>query len=139
MLQVFRWLALIPACIAAWFIALAVGLYVRGIVASFCPPEFVISGFCEAPWYPAAEKSVIAFGVALSAFLVVLTAAAVAPTHRILAAKAALTIGTAVAIAFAAGTGEYMALTIAVLTGSLGLVVVTVIVRRGVANANSVA
>ncbi len=131
MVQVFRWLALIPACVAAWWLALFIGLYVRSLIVGFCPPELVdVSGFCEASWYPAAEDAVICFGVALSAFLVVLTAALVAPTHRVLASKAALAIGTVVAIYFAVGTGAYFALAAAVLAGIFAVLVVTTIVKR---------
>ena len=129
MVQTLRWLALIPACVAAWWLALLVGLCIRSVVNSFCPPELVVSGFCEASWYPAAEDAVICFGVALSAFLVVLTAALVAPTHRVLASKAALVSGSAVAIYFAIGTGAYFALAAAVLAGVLALVVVNFFTR----------
>ena len=139
MVQVFRWLALIPACIAAWYLALFIGLYVRSVVASFCPPDLVVSGFCQAAWYPTAEKIVIGFGVALSAFLVVLTAAVVAPTHRVLASKAALAIGTIVAIIFAVGTGAYVALAAAVLAGALGVLVVTTFVERRIPTKSHVA
>ncbi len=131
MIQVFRWLALIPACITAWYVALFIGLYAHGIVDSFCPPELVVSGFCEASWFPAAEQAVICFGVALSAFLVVLTAALVAPTHRVLASKAALVVGTVVAIIFAVETDTYFELAAAVLAGILGVLVVATVVKRG--------
>lgn len=131
MIQVFRWLVLIPACIAAWYVALFIGLYVHGIVDSFCPPELVVSGFCEASWFPAAEKAAICFGVALSAFLVVVTAALVAPTHRLLASKAALAIGTLVAIVFAVGTDAYFELAAAVLAGILGVFLVVAVAKRG--------
>ncbi len=126
MIQLFRWLAIIPACIAAWWLALFIGLYVRSVVNGLCPPESLAYGFlCEASWYPAAAEAVLCFGVALSAILVVLTAAAVAPRHRVLTAKAALIVGTLVAIYFAIGTGAYLALGAAVLAGTFALVVVT--------------
>ena len=128
--QSFRWLLLIPACIAAWYLALIIGLWVLSVVASFCPPEFVVSGFCEADWYPTAEKVVIGFGVALSAFLVVLTAALVAPIQRVWASKAALAVGTVIAIFFAIGTGAYIALAAAVLAGTLGVMLVVAFVAR---------
>lgn len=130
MIQVFRWLALIPACVAAWYVALFIGLYVHGIVDSFCPPELVVSGFCEASWFPAAEQAVICFGVALSAFLVVLTAALVAPAHRVLVSKAALAIGTVVAIIVAVETDTYIELAAAVLAGIIGVLVVATVVKR---------
>ena len=131
MIQVLRWLALIPACVAAWWLALFIGLYIRSVVNTFCPPELVVSGFCEASWYPAAESAVICFGVALSAFLVVVTAALVAPTHRVLASKFALASGSVIAIYFAVGTGAYLALAAAVLAGILALLVVTFVAKRG--------
>lgn len=131
MVQVFRWLLITPACVAAWYLALFIGLYIHSIVASFCPPEFIVSGFCEAPWYPTAEKIVMCSGAALSAFLVVLTAAAVAPSHRVLASKIALAIGAVVAIIFAVAGGAYFALASALLAGLLGVLVATALVRRG--------
>lgn len=130
MTQVLRWLAIIPACIAAWYFALFMGLYVRSVVAGFCPPELVVSGFCEASWYPAAEQIVICFGVALSAFLVVLTAAGIAPTHRVFVSKATLGIGTVIAILFAVETESYFALAAAILAGTLAVLVVTTLLSR---------
>ncbi|MBB6598034.1 hypothetical protein [Luteimonas sp. MC1825] len=130
MIQVLRWLAIIPACVAAFYFALFIALYVRSSVAALCPPELVVSGFCEASWYPAAEQAVFCFGVALSAFLIVLTAAGIAPTHRVLVSKAALGVGTLIAILFAVETGEFLALAAAVLAGILAMLVVTTLLSR---------
>lgn len=130
MIQLFRWLFLTPACIAAWYLAAVIGLYAHRFVARFCPPMHVISGQCRADWFPTAEQIVMCFGVALSAFLVVLTAAAVAPNHHVLISKIAFVVGTVAAVVFAVGTQAYAALSAAVLAGAVGVWVVTRAVGR---------
>ena len=126
-----RWLALIPACIAAWWVALFAGLFLHSVLLSFCPPEMTDSGiFCDAEWYPAAKRILICFGAALSAVFVVLTAAIVAPSHRILVSFIAFGVGAVVATVMAAQIGRYAELASALAAGILASFAVTLTVRR---------
>ena len=130
MIQVLRWTAIIPACILAWYVALFVGIYILGIVDGFCPPDQVISGFCQASWYPTAERVVICFGTALSAILVVLTAAIIAPTNRILVSRLALGVGAVIATVMAIQLGTYLELISALAAGTLGVLAVGYFAHR---------
>ena len=139
MIKTLRWLAIIPACILAWYIAMLIGLYVLSFVESLCPPDQVVSGFCQASWYPAAERIVICFGAALSAFFVVSTAAAVAPTNRSLVSRLALGVGALVAIWMAIRTDSYFEFLSAVVAGMITVLAVTHLGRRRLRDAPRVA
>jgi hypothetical protein len=120
MIRVLRWISVVPACIAAWYVALFTGIIVHSRVFSLCPPELVAYGvFCDAKWFPAAERAVMCFGAALAAVLVVLTATVVAPSHRILISRVALGVGTIVAVVMAVRLGQYAELLSAVCAGAL--------------------
>ena len=94
-----RWLGIIPAAVAGWFLAFFIGHRVLGIVDSLCPPEEIVSGDCVAPWYPLASQITICFGVGLSAVLVVAFATLVAPSHRQVVAWVSYGLGASVALA----------------------------------------
>lgn len=131
MIRVLRWIAVIPACILAWYAAaLFAGIYVLGVVDSFCPPELVVSGMCTASWYPAAERTVICFGVGLSALFVIVTAAAVSPTHKIFVSRLALGVGCVVAGIMGVMASAYLELIAAILAGICALFLVTWWLRR---------
>ena len=121
MITSFRWLMVIPAGVAAWYFALLIGLRLLGLVQSLCPPEKMISGFCQASWYPAAERATICFGAATSALLVVVAATLVAPSHRIAMSRVALGAGTCVATLLAVQTDTYLALVSAVTAGAIAV------------------
>ena len=130
MIPVLRWLAVLPASIAAWFAALFVGMHLHSVVGSFCPPELVVSGQCTAAWYPMADKIVVCVAVALSAAVVVVTAAFVAPSHRAGIARLALALGIAVAAVMAIPSGLYWELASAVAAGIGAVLLVSARERR---------
>jgi hypothetical protein len=112
-------------------LALFAGIYLDGVLFSFCPPNLVAYGmFCDAEWFPAAERSLICFGAASSAVLVVLTAAFVAPSRKIVVALIALAVGAVVAAAMAIPHGKYAEFLSAVTAGALAALAVALVVRR---------
>ena len=127
---VLRWIAVLPASSAAWFVALFVAMHLHSIVEGFCPPELVVSGQCTAPWYPTADRIVLCVAVALSAFVVVLAAAASAPTHKLNVARLALAVGAAIAAGMAIPDGRFWELGSAVVAGVGALLIVAAWVRR---------
>jgi hypothetical protein len=131
MIRRLRWISLVPACIAAWYVALFTGIFLHGILFSYCPQNLVAYGmFCDAEWFPAAERSLMCFGAALSAVLVVLTAAAMAPTHKITVARVALAVGAVVAVIMAIHIGKYAEFISAVFAGALAALAVDLLLRR---------
>ena len=116
-----RWFAVVPSAILAWYVAFIFGLVLVSGVGRLCPPEEVVSGQCGAWWYPYGERAIILFSVGLSAFLVVVCATAVSPTHRVHVAWLAYVSGAVVAVYFVSQTsavGEFIA---AILAGLFGV------------------
>jgi len=78
-----RWIAVVPSAMLAWCIAFVVSLYALGMAERFlCPADLLSSSGCYTPWWSSVEQSAAALGAALAAFLVVLVATFVAPSHR---------------------------------------------------------
>jgi hypothetical protein len=126
-----RWLILIPACIAAWYVALFAGILLHGVLFSYCPPSMVAYGtFCDAEWFPTAERILICSGAALSAVFVVTTASLVAPAHRIFVSRLACGVGAIVATIMAVKLGTYAELISAIAAGVLAAIAVSLIIRR---------
>lgn len=120
----FRWAAVIPSAIVAWFVALFIGMALNAIATKFCPADHLISGHCKAPWFSYVDRGIILFSVALSAVLTVVAPAVVAPTHRVTVAWVAFVIGAVAAIAIGWG----MAVEIGTAIGA-GMVVAMVVSR----------
>ena len=83
--SVIRWLVLVPSAVVAWYFAVFVSVVLREIVVGRCfgsdapPPEY-----CQASWFPREflSDALLFFGVGLSAVVVVVVAAVVAPSHK---------------------------------------------------------
>lgn len=97
MIRFLRWIAIVPAALAGWYLALFLGIFLLGIAEKMCPPEHVISEICTAWWFRYLESAIIYLGVAIVAFFVVIFPAFVAPSHRSLVARSVFFIGTLVA------------------------------------------
>ncbi len=127
----FRWFAVVPSAILAWYAAFISGLFLVFALGIICPPEDIISGHhCGAWWYSYADRTVIIFSVGLSGFLVVVCATFVSPSHRIRVAWVSYFSGLLVAIYFVLQTsaiGEFFAATLA---GLLGIFSVARYLRR---------
>ena len=93
-----RWLAVLPAAVVGWFVALVIGLIVHSGIESLCPRDQMDSGMCVAPWFPYASDAVSAFGAGLAAVLVITLAVLAAPAHRIVVMRTAFVAGLLVAI-----------------------------------------
>lgn len=93
-----RWALVVPAAVAAWYVALFVGLAAYSGMNSLCPSAQVISGMCVAPWFPVASAVLRCAAAGLSAALVLLACAWVAPSHKTAAATVVFTIGVVAAL-----------------------------------------
>jgi hypothetical protein len=127
--SVVRWILVVPGAIAAWYFALLLSELLFGFIVAPCmssdgPQPY----FCEAAWYPreALQDGILFFGVGLSATLVVLVSALIAPSHRTAVAWTAVGTGAAVASVIAFGTGEFFAETLfAIACGVIAAVIVS--------------
>jgi hypothetical protein len=116
MLRIFRWVLLIPAAVAAWFVALFLGIALLGVLA-----RQVVSGMCMAPWYDGASAVIVAFGAAMAAVFIMMACTAIAPTHKRVASVVTFACGVLVAAAMGIPSGEYAALVAAVVAGAVAL------------------
>ena len=107
MINLLRWIGIVPTVIAGWYLALITGLFLFASLDSLCPPEELVSGMCNASWYPLASRLLICFGAALSAFLVVLVASLVAPSHRKAVAWLSYVVGAVIAFYMAVSASRY--------------------------------
>src|SRR5262245_21606338 len=98
--SVIRWLLLVPSAVVAWYFAVAVSVLLRELVVGRClgsdapPPQY-----CHASWFPLEflSDALLFFGVGLSAAVVVVVAAVVAPSHKAHVAWLALGAGAILA------------------------------------------
>ena len=107
MINLLRWIGILPAAIAGWYLALITGLLLLAALDSLCPPEEVVSGMCNASWYPLASRLLMCFGAALSAFLVVLVSSLVEPSQRKAVAWLAYVVGAVIAFYMAVSASRY--------------------------------
>lgn len=98
-----RWLAVVPAALAAWMGTIATGLLLHSAVDGQCPPELVVSGFCTAWWMPLATRAIAMFCAGLAGALVVGATAFTAPAHRAVVAWTAFILGSCAAVTLAWG------------------------------------
>jgi hypothetical protein len=121
MLRIVRWVLLIPAAVAAWFVGLFLGIALLGVLARMCPENQMVSRMCTAPWYDGASTAAIAFGAAMAAVFIMIACTAIAPTHKRVAAVCTFACGVLVAAAMGVSSGEYVALVAAVVAGAVAL------------------
>jgi hypothetical protein len=113
-----RWLLIVPASVAAWYLALVVGIMLLAAVSGLCPPDQLVSGACTAPWYQTASLAVLCFGAGLAATLILIVSTLLAPTHKRQAAVATYIIGAAVACMMGIAATEYAAMASAIVVGA---------------------
>jgi hypothetical protein len=126
--RVIRWLLLVPSAVVGWYFAFFISLALHEVVVGRCydsdarPPDY-----CQASWFPREflHDALVLFGVGLSAVVVVLVAALVAPSHKAHAAWVTLAAGAALAIVAGYGTGAVAEAGVAVVAGVLAAVVVS--------------
>jgi hypothetical protein len=130
--DVVRWLLVIPCAVAAWYVALILTVLVGAIVVGPCiDSESPQPRFCEAPWvqFALAHRLPIRFGIGLSAVLVVMVSAIVAPNHRVPVAWVALSVGAIVAGVMGYEAGAVAEAAVAVASGLLAAVLVSLFSR----------
>ena len=117
MTRVLRWIALLPVAVAGWYLAMVLGMMTLGLVDQFCPEGLMVSGQCTAGWYDWVQGAIFYLFIALSAVLVVLLAALIAPAHRRRVAWVAFLLGAAMAVLMALLTPSFVDLLAALVAG----------------------
>ncbi len=117
--EILRWVLVIPSAFAGWYTAFIIGLFLYAVADSFCPPDLMVSGSCQASWHGSLVDGLIIFGSCLSAILVLIFAVLVAPSNRILVAKIIYTGGVIFAIYAVYVTSAWPAFFGAVVSGAL--------------------
>jgi hypothetical protein len=131
-IDVIRWILVIPSAVAAWYFAFILSVLVGAIVVGPCmDSDYPQPRFCEASWvrFALAHRLPIRFGIGLSAVLVVIVSAIVAPYHRVLVAWAALGVGAIVAGIMGYEAGAVAEAAVAGASGLLAAVFVSVSAR----------
>ena len=95
--RVIRWILILPAAIAAWFVALILCILVLVSVGSLCVSKGS-HGQCVEPWFGQVQNAILPFGAGLAAALIMITCTWLARTHKRLVAIATFVVGTIVAI-----------------------------------------
>lgn len=117
-MHVIRW-ALVPvAALAAWGVAIVIGVLLHEATTRLCPESYIVSGACFAPWTPVADAAVLMISAAIAAALIVLATGYTAPSHRPRVAAVVYGLGAAWAVVIAIGGAAYLALPAAGIAGA---------------------
>lgn len=102
-----RWFLALLSAPFGFYLALYIGIFADGFVASFCPPERVVSGLCTTTWYRWAGDIIILLGAALAAVLVVLLPTLFVPEKRFEVAVTFYVLGAGTALSMVSGSRTF--------------------------------
>ena len=125
-----RWIAVVPAGVLGWYLALLTGLTLLSGATALCPADRMVSGACVAPLFPYVETAIIYVSVALAAFLVVELPVLTAPRWRSTVAWVAFVAGLMLATYFVVYTTMIVEFVIALIIGLLSVAGVVRAERR---------
>jgi len=137
MVTVLRWLAIVPAVLAVWWLTILLGIGLLQLAIRFCPPEELISGACMVPWHRYVESAVIVGCAGLAAALIVTVSAMIAPSNRLAVASVVLVGGIVVALYMAYGAQAWGSFAAAIVAGAIAWLAVLWWVRKAVRSNNA--
>ena len=112
-----RWLLVVPAAWVAWALAVSIAFALYNLLERLCPPEYIVSGTCTAPWFRAAEPAIFCMGAGLAAAAIVVSCTLVAPSHRHVVSVVTFLTGVVVALMMAIAADGFAEFVTAVLVG----------------------
>jgi hypothetical protein len=122
--QTVRWILILPAGMAAWYLALAVGIALYQALETLCHADQIESGHhCYAPWFSRITRALIVFGAGLAAVFVMMACTWTAPSHKRQVALITFVAGTVAAIIMGAYLQAYLAMVTAIIAGAVTLAV----------------
>ena len=129
--SVVRWILVVPSAVVAWVFAFFVGLVLFVCFDAPCRnSDAALPRFCGAPWFEVLKIGVAFFGIGLSATLVVVVSAVVAPSHRTAVAWAAVVVGAIVAIKMGSGGEASVEAVVAIACGVLAAFAMSWVYRK---------
>jgi hypothetical protein len=134
-MRTIRWILVVPAAVVAWYAVFALGLFSHSYVeGNMCPPEDLVSGFCDNDTVQGWLRVIMHLFVGISAFAVVMTTAAVAPDHKERVAWATLAAGIVVAACFAVSAAAWSLFAVAAVGGAAAALSIVRFVRTRAVN-----
>ena len=125
-----RWICLIPAALGSWYTVLIMGALAYNYVEKImCTPHDMISGLCINDTVTLWLNGLTHFAVGLSAVIVELTAALIAPNHKEHVTWATLVIGLLIAGYMAFIIKAWSLLTVAAISGIAGALLIVRFLR----------
>jgi hypothetical protein len=103
-----RWLLVVPFGVGGAFLGFLVAVHLYELAAKLCPAEYLLSGICTAPWYPALEQFIMSVGASLGAISAVALPAVAAPAKKFLVAATAFLLGSVYSILLVTEVGGYI-------------------------------
>jgi hypothetical protein len=123
-----RWLLVLPASLLAWAAVVLVGTFTHGYAeTALCPPDDLVSGFCDNAKVRAKINLLLLAFVALSAIAVVAAAVATAPSRKVAVAWMSVAVGAFIAFLVAGFSTEWLS---AVIAGTVAAAATTAYRRR---------
>ena len=95
MRRAWRWLCVLLAMPLAYLVTMLLAFALIAGLERLCPPQDMVSGACQARWYPRAELAAMSLAAALGALLFVVLPWWAAPARRAHVALAAYLLGVA--------------------------------------------
>lgn len=121
MINVIRWVCVIPAAYLGYYLALIGGMASIVLAESFCPPEDVVSGLCTSDYMRLVEKILFAVFPAIAAILVVLLPTLIAPSKKVAVATTCYAVGSIAAIYMCISLEEWVVLGLVLTSGGITL------------------
>lgn len=119
-----RWSLVLPTAVLSWYGAVVITLFMHGATEIFCPPEDIISGLCQAPWFNSFSRSLLYIGPAIAACFVVLSTVFMSPSHRNIVAFVVFLGGCVIAMFMAIPMENYWGLASTITSGFITLIFV---------------
>lgn len=116
---VIRWILVPFAAWIAWALAVFAAYELDAFATYLCPENMMVSGMCTADWFDTAFDSIVCFGAAMAAALVVLLCTLIAPARREQVARATYLVGALAAVVMAIPTRDFLPLACALIAGAL--------------------
>jgi uncharacterized membrane protein YadS len=126
--KVARWILVVPSAVVAGYFAFVGSIVLYGLIVAPCmSSDSPQPAFCEAEWFPleVLKHGVVLFGAGLSAALVVVVSALMAPSRRTTVAWFAVAIGAVVASWMGYRAGAVVEAAVAAVCGIIAAVFVS--------------
>lgn len=81
-MRILRWILTVPSAFAGFYLGVFIALVIYSVDEWLCPPEYLVSGMCYAPWSSFVKDMALVVGSLICGSLVVLFPTLIAPSLR---------------------------------------------------------